>query len=77
MPSIAANTANDASGVVLLLGAVVLAVTDLAAVLASLVLVITEGTVESSQLAQLVTLEFILAFGDGSSLLHVSISHQV
>jgi hypothetical protein len=37
-------------------------------VLASLVLIVTEGTVESSQLTKLITLEFVLAFGNGSGL---------
>lgn len=37
-------------------------------VLTSLVLIVTEGTVESSQLTQLVALELVLAFGDRSSL---------
>lgn len=42
---IAADTADDVGGVVLLLGAIVLAVPNLAAVLARLVLVVTEGSV--------------------------------
>jgi 2-keto-3-deoxy-6-phosphogluconate aldolase len=37
-------------------------------VLAGLVLIITEGTVESSQLTQLVALELVLAFGNRSGL---------
>jgi hypothetical protein len=37
-------------------------------VLTSLILIITEGTVESSQLSQLVSLEFVLAFGNRGSL---------
>lgn len=41
---------------------------DLAAVLAGLVLVVTEGTVEGSKLAKLVALELILSFGNGRGL---------
>lgn len=65
---IATNAADDVGSVVLLLWAVVLAVANLTAVLAGLVLVITEGTVEGSQLTQLVTLEFVLSFGNGGGL---------
>lgn len=68
MASVATDSADDAGGVVLLLGAVVLAMSDLTTVLASLVLVVTERAVQSSKLTELVTLELILAFGDGSSL---------
>jgi hypothetical protein len=71
---VATHAADDAGGVVLALGAVVLPVADLAAVLACLVLVVTEGTVEGGELAKLVTLELVLAFGDGSRLSHVSTS---
>lgn len=42
--------------------------TDLATILACLVLIITQGTVESGQLTQLVAFQLVLAFGDGSSL---------
>jgi hypothetical protein len=62
------DTADDASSVVLSLRAVVLAVANLATVLASLVLVISEGTVECGEFSQLVALELILAFRDRSSL---------
>jgi hypothetical protein len=69
MSSLTTNTANDARSEVLLLGTVVLAMTDLATVLAGLVLVVTEGTVKGSKLTELVSLEFVLAFGDrGGSL---------
>lgn len=69
MTSIATDTANDVGGEVALLGTVVLAVTNLPTVLASLVLIVTKGTVESGEFSQLVALELILAFGDGRSLL--------
>ena len=73
MPSVTADTADDAGRVVLLLGAVVLAVANLAAVLACLVLVITERSVESSKFAKLVTLQFVLALGNRRSLGMLSI----
>lgn len=66
--SISTDTADDACREVLSVRAVVLAVADLAAVLAGLVLVVTEGTVERGELAQLVALELILTFGNRSSL---------
>jgi hypothetical protein len=62
------DTADDVCGKVALFGAVVLAVSDLATVLACLVLVVTESTVESGELTELVALELVLAFGDGSGL---------
>jgi hypothetical protein len=66
--SVTAHTADDVGSVVLGVGAVVLAVADFTAVLASLILVVTEGTVECGELTQLVALELVLAFGDGGSL---------
>lgn len=62
------SAADNAGGEVAGLGAVVLTVTNLAAVLASLVFVIAEGAVEGCKLAKLVALELILSFGDGSGL---------
>ena len=70
--SLPADTTDDTSSVVLLLGTIVLAMTDLSTVLTGLVLVVTEGTVESGELTKLVTLELVLSFGNGSSLSHVS-----
>jgi len=64
--SVATNATDNVGGEVALLGTVVLAMSDLTTVLASLVLVITESTVESRQLTKLVALELILTFGDGS-----------
>lgn len=66
---VAADTADDVGSVVLLLGTVVLAVTNLATVLACLVLVVTQGSVQGRKLTQLVALELVLAFGDGGSLI--------
>jgi hypothetical protein len=68
MACITANTADDACCVVLLLGAVVLAVSNLAAILARLVLVVTQRSVESRKFSELVSLKFILDFWSGSRL---------
>jgi hypothetical protein len=65
---VTADTANDASSEVLCLRAVELAMSDLATVLASLVFVVTQGTVESGKFTELVALELVLAFGDRGSL---------
>lgn len=67
MASIATDATDDVGGKVPLLGTIVLAMSNLATVLTSLILIITEGTVESSQLSQLVSLEFVLAFGNRGS----------
>lgn len=68
MACVATHSADDAGSEVLLLRAVVLAVSYLATVLASLVFIVTQGSVQSSELTELVTLQFVLALGDGSSL---------
>lgn len=68
MAGIATDTTDDAGGVVLAFGAVVFAVTNLATILAGLVLVVAQGTVESGKLAKLVSLKLILSFGNGRSL---------
>jgi hypothetical protein len=68
MTSVATDTANNVGSEVLSVRAVVLAVTNFAAVLASLVLVVTKGTIERGEFTQLVSLELVLAFGDGGSL---------
>jgi hypothetical protein len=62
MSSLTTDTADDTSSEVLLLGTVVLAMTDLTTVLAGLVLVVSKGTVKSGKLTELVALEFVLAF---------------
>ena len=51
MARVTADATDDACSEVLALGTVVLAVTDFTTVLASLVLVVTEGTVKGGQLA--------------------------
>jgi hypothetical protein len=68
MSSLATDTADDAGREVLLLWAIVLAMSDFTAVLAGLVLIVSEGTVEGGKLAELVALEFVLAFRNGGSL---------
>jgi hypothetical protein len=66
--SVATDATDDVCGKVALFRAVVLAVSDLATVLAGLVFVVTKGTVESCELTELVALELVLAFGDRSGL---------
>lgn len=68
MACIATDATDDTGSEVLLLGTVVLAMTDLATVLACLVLIVTERAVEGGQLTKLVALQLVLAFGDRSSL---------
>jgi len=70
--SIATDATDDAGSVVLLLGTVKFAMADLAAVLASLVLIVTQCPVQGRELTELVTLELILPFRYGSSLSTVS-----
>lgn len=65
---IATHSTDDAGSEVLLLRAVVLAVTYLSTILASLILIVTQSSVQSSELTKLVTLQFVLALGNGSSL---------
>ena len=68
MASVATDTTDDVGSEVALLGAVILAMANLATVLASLVLIITKGTVKSGEFSQLITLKLVLAFGNGCSL---------
>ncbi len=70
--SVTTDAAYDVGRVVLLLRTIVLAMADLAAVLTGLVFVVTKRTVQGSQLPELVSLELVLAFGDGGSLDTVS-----
>ena len=72
MAGVAADATDDVGGVVLGLRAVVLAMPDFAAVLAGLVLVVAEGTVEGGEFAELVALELVLAFGDGGGLCYIA-----
>ena len=66
--SLATDATDDTGREVLLLGAIVLAMTDLTAVLAGLVFVVAKSTVEGGELTELVTLEFVLTFRNGGSL---------
>ena len=72
VPSIPANTTDDVGSEVLLLGAVVLSMTNLSTVLACLVLIVTKSTVKSSKFTELIALELILSFGNGGGLATVS-----
>lgn len=76
MAGIATHSADDAGSEVLLLRAVVLAVSYLSTILASLVLIVTQSSVQSSELTELVTLQFVLALGNGSSLRMLVIAQQ-
>lgn len=69
--SLTTHTTDDVGRVALLIRTVVLAVTDLAAVLADLVLVITKGTVQRSEFAKLIALQLVLSFRDRGSLRRV------
>ncbi len=62
------DTTDDVGCEVALFWAVVLSVTNLTAILASLILVVSEGTVKCCKLTKLVSLELVLAFGNGGSL---------
>ena len=68
MSCIAANTADDVGSEVLLLRTVIFTMTDLSTVLTSLVLIITQCSVEGGKFTELVPLQFVLAFRDGGSL---------
>jgi hypothetical protein len=71
MPCVATDTADDVGSEVLALRAIVLAVTNLTAVLASLIFVVSQGSVERSELAKLVTLELVLTLRNRSSLVSI------
>lgn len=68
MACISTDATDDVGCEVALLWAIVLSVTNLAAVLASLVLIVSKRTIECCKLTKLVTLELILAFGNRGSL---------
>lgn len=63
MASVTAHATDDVRSDVTLVRAIVLSVAELSAVLAGLVLVVTEGTVQGGELSKLATLEFVLSFG--------------
>jgi hypothetical protein len=62
MSGAAANTTNDVSSEVPLLRTVVFAVTHTAAILADLIFVVAERTVESCKFAKLISFMIVLAF---------------
>ena len=67
-----ANTADDISSKVALLRALILPVTDVAAVLTNLVFIVSKGSVESSKFAKLIALVIVLALRCGSGLVSKS-----
>lgn len=69
---ITTDSANDAGRVVLLLRAIIFTMANLTTVLAGLVFIVSQSTVQRSELSELVTLELVLVFGRRSSLLLVS-----
>lgn len=68
MASTSADTADDVRCEVTLFGTIVLAVTDIAAVLADLIFVVAKCTVEGGEFPKLVTFVIILTFGSGCRL---------
>ena len=64
-----ANTADDISSEVALLRTLILPVTDVAAVLTDLVLIVSEGSIEGSKFAELIAFVIVLAFWCGSGLI--------
>jgi hypothetical protein len=64
MASISTDATDDICREIALFWAVVLSVTNLTTILASLVLVVAESTVECCKLTKLVALELVLAFGN-------------
>ena len=68
MSGATADTADDVRCEVTLLRTVILAMTNTTAILADLVLVIAQSTVQSREFAKLVTFMVILSFGSRSSL---------
>lgn len=64
-----ADTADDVSSKVALLRALILPVTDVAAILTDLVLIISKSSVESSEFAKLIAFMIVLTFRRRSSLI--------
>lgn len=64
MTSVATNTANNVGREVALLRTVVLAVANFSTILAGLVFVVAQSTVERGKLAELIALQLILSFWD-------------
>lgn len=68
VPSASAHTTDDVSSEVALFGAVIFAMTKTTTVLTNLVLIVTKGTIQRGQLAELIALVIVLTFGSGSGL---------
>lgn len=73
MTRISTDTANDVGGEILLLGAIVFAMSNLTTVLACLVFIITKCTVQGCELSKLISLQFVLTLGNRSGLRDISI----
>jgi hypothetical protein len=65
---ISTDATDDVGCEVALFRAVVLSVTNLTTVLASLILIVSKSTIKCCKLTKLVTLELVLAFWDRGSL---------
>lgn len=63
------DTTDDVSSKVALLRALILPVTDVATILAHLVLIISKSSVESGEFAKLIAFVIVLTFGSGSGLI--------
>ena len=63
-----ADTTDDVSSKVALLRTLILPVTDVAAILTDLVLIVSKGSIEGSKFAELIAFVIVLAFGCGSGL---------
>lgn len=68
MARVTADTADDIGGEVAGLRTVVLAVTNLATILASLIFIVAKSTVQCSELTKLIAFELVLAFRNRRSL---------
>lgn len=66
MSGVATDSANDAGSEVLPLGTVILPMSNFTTILAGLVLVVSKSAVKSSKLSELVSLEVVLTFRNGS-----------
>lgn len=64
-----ANTADDVSSKVALLGTLILPVTDVAAILTDLIFIVSKGSIKGSEFAELIAFMIVLAFGCGSGLI--------
>lgn len=67
MSGVATDTTDDVGSEVALLWTIVLAMADLTAILACLVLIVAQGTVQRGKFTKLIPLELVLPFRDGGS----------